>query len=128
MDPSPIQSPDDVAAPKTWRYPLASPAYRAAYQKYVATLRRVHGRREFAIEGLPAIVEYLHKLHIRNGLGRPITPNTLKAWRQRREFPAFAMRRRSGLMTTNLLVLAWLWAYPVWQKHKPYKGTLLKHR
>lgn len=92
-------------------------------EQCVTKLRAYYGEREFPIKGIDAIVEYMNRLGFVNKHGKPITPSNIRKWAKEKKFPAHALSKADGLLTTNVLIQAWLWSLvnTAWREYKrPY--------
>ena len=96
-------------------------------EQCVMKVKNYYGDREFFIKGIDNIVEHLNRFGYVNKAGKPITPATLRKYIKEKKFPAYAMNKADGLLTTNVLIQAWLWSLvnAAWREHKrpaPHAG------
>ena len=110
---------------------VGSSQHALELEQCVKKLRDYYGDREFPIKGLDAIVEYMNRLGFVNKKGKPITPYNIRAWIKEKKFPAHALNKADGLLTTNVLIQAWLWSLvnAAWREYKkpaPHAGICLK--
>lgn len=89
-------------------------------EERLVLLRDYVGVHEREIRGKPAIVDYLISIGVKTTLGKTPTVHVLNSWITKRRFPAVTLRRSDKVLTTNLLVCAWLWSYVTYQKSKPW--------
>ncbi len=106
--------------------PPKNPRQRAALTLSLRRLRDFNIQAEFGLHGPDAIIAYLNQLGVKNGMGKAPTKWTVYEWIRKRGFPAYVPNRRNGMMTTNFLILAWLWSFRVWQQDKPYRSPKFK--
>lgn len=89
--------------------------------KQLAEFAAAVGWPEQLYTGYDAILKYLNEtLGVRQEHGNRITRSTLRRWKKAANFPLFQPTRRIA-QTTNMKVMAWLWAYRVYKATKPYK-------
>jgi len=114
-----------IPPPPPIRIMPPNPEHQQALEEHVKKLRD-YGAAEFAIHTPEKMAEFLNRLGFVNGRGKAITKRTIMHWRDKRDFPAAVIRYSDGLMTTNVLIQAWLWSINVWRKNKPYRSPKLK--
>ena|SRR6202795_265160 len=101
------------------------PLHRAALRRRLKEMREFAGRYNKGLHGYDEIAAYLNQIGVRNGLGREPTVRTVKNWIEKRGFPSCGLSNRQ-CFTTELHVLAWLWAYSIYRKTKPHRCKKVK--
>lgn len=100
-------------------------------EQCIKKLRDYYGDREFEIKGIDNIVDYMNRLGYVNRKGKPITKHVLYEWKRSKKFPMHALCKKDGLLTSNVLIQAWLWSLvnAAWREYKrphPHAGICLK--
>lgn len=95
--------------------------HRREIELRIQQLRAVPNPNEIWFVSRNQIIEYLNDVGVRNGYGHPITRNTLKTWHRKRGFPLFIATNKNRVVTSNLMIQAWLWSYRALQASRDWK-------
>lgn len=94
------------------RVPPKTEMQRRVYQEKLEMLRAYAVEQDAPLHGWDEIVEYLAvELGVLTGFRVPPVKATIQTWNKKRGFPLHYISARAGVMTTKLMVLAWLWHY-----------------
>ena len=110
--------------------PATTELHRREIALRIAMLRDMHvalDMKEVWFASLDDVVNYLNDVAgVRTPQGRRITVNTLRRWYRKAGFPLYRAKPKYGrlqISTSNVLIMAWLWAWRVYKATRAYKPT-----
>lgn len=83
-----------------------------AFRRSLMMMHKSCRQYEIAFHSFEAIEEWLQSMRVPKGDGEHVVDlPTIKHWVKKRGFPVFVLNKRSGVFTTNLMILAWFASY-----------------
>ena len=91
-------------------------------EKRIIRLRDLFAGQEVWFTSRAQVLDYLNNVvGARNEMTRPIVIKTLRRWRKFARFPYYAPNNSGKIAVSNLMIMAWLWEFRLYQALKTYK-------
>jgi hypothetical protein len=108
--------------------PPTTELHRKEIELRVNQLRDFVGKNERWFNSPAEVIDYLNTIGVRSTHGKRVTYNLLQKFRKHMGFPyATFSLRRSAVVTSNVLIMAWLWSLRVYRVQKQRVGKDLVH-
>jgi hypothetical protein len=103
--------------------PPTTELHRREIELRLNMLRDFAGQHERWFNSVDEVLQYVNDIGVRNPrTDKRIGLITLRRWRRKCGFPyAKFHNKRTPVVTSNLMIMAWLWSYRVYKATKPYK-------
>src|SRR5437899_1644348 len=102
--------------------PPTTQLHRKEIELRLGQLRDFVGAHERWFNSHSEVIQYLNDIGVRNAYDRRITPAILGRFRRKLGFPyAHFHETRARIVTSNLMIMAWLWALRVHKATKSYR-------
>lgn len=104
--------------------PPTTELHRLEIQLRVEQIREVVGKNERYFNSKQEVVDYLNDIGVRSTYGKKVTPQLLDKFRRHMQFPyATFSIRHANIVTSNVMIMAWLWSLKVYKASKFWKGA-----
>lgn len=101
--------------------PPTTELHRKEIELRVNQLREFVGKNERWFHSKQEVIDYLNDIGVRSTFGKRITDSRLRIFRKKLGFPYATFSIQKSVVTSNVLIMAWLWSLRV------YKATRLRH-
>ena len=102
--------------------PPPNPQFQQLVEEKIEWLRAVASHEEKPLYSLQEVCDYLGSIGVTNRNHHQPKPRTILDWYKYKRFPFFfrnTIHSATGRLTTNLLVLAWLWG--MWEYKRSFR-------